>query len=50
MAKYLAAAAEVAEAPAFAIEVVGTDLWIGCCSTADEAQELAVELVLHVRN
>lgn len=58
MAKYLSAGAEVvvgpqrevAEAPAFAVEVVGTDFWIGCRATAEEARALAVELGLHVRN
>lgn len=58
MVKYLSAGAEVvvgpqrevAEAPAFAIEVFGTDFWIGCRATADEARALAVELGLRVRN
>lgn len=58
MAKYLSVSAEVvigsqrevAEAPAFAIEVVGTDFWIGCRSTAEEARALADDLGLRVRN
>lgn len=57
LARYLAAGAEVvigpqrevAEAPVFAIEVAGTDFWVGCRSTADEATALAVELGLRVR-
>jgi len=56
MTKYLSAGAEVvvvpqrqvAEAPAFAIEVADTDFWIGCCSTAEEAGTLATELGLRV--
>lgn len=58
MAKYLSAGAEVIvcpqrevpDAPAFAIEVAGTDFWIGCRSTVEEARTLAADLGLRVRN
>ncbi len=56
MTKYLEAGAEVlvvpqrevADAPAFAIAVAGTDFWIGCSATAEEARRLATELGLLV--
>lgn len=39
---------EVPEAPPFAITVHGTEFWIGCCASADEASALAESLGLRV--
>jgi hypothetical protein len=56
MAQYLADGADVVvypqdvcrEAPPFAIGVVGTDFWIDCCNTREEAVTLAGSLGLKV--
>jgi len=58
LAKYLAAGAEVvisqqndvSEAPPFSIAVDGTDFWVGCCESVDEALSLASSLGLRVKN
>ena len=41
---------EVPEAPQFSIAVEGTDFWIGCSGSVDEAAALALSLGLRVKN
>lgn len=56
MARYLEAGAdvviqaqdEVPEVPPYAIVVAGTDFWIDCCATAEEASAFAAALGLRV--
>ncbi|ENZ78068.1 MULTISPECIES: hypothetical protein [Ralstonia] len=57
MAQYLAEGADVVvyrqdecrEAPPFAIGVVGTDFWIDCCDSREEAFTVAESLGLKVK-